>query len=160
MTANQGTVNSLQLRTIINYTWVMKQQELRRNMDFKDHIVLWNHAAVEVIDIRKASFISGQPPLKYRLPASTYLYIVRGSASLLIDDSRYEISGATVFHGGKGTTIKLLKTHEILEYYLIMYRTTLTLPARRNLTALLERSKPLPRHIIALRPIPCRCMSF
>ncbi|MEK5031763.1 AraC family transcriptional regulator [Paenibacillus sp. FSL R7-0302] len=111
-------------------------------MDFKDHIVLWNHAAVEVIDIRKASFTSGQPPLNYRLPASTYLYIVRGSASLLIDDSRYEISGATVFHGGKGTTIKLLKTHEILDYYLIMYRSTLTLPARRNLTAVLERSKP------------------
>ncbi|WP_342546513.1 AraC family transcriptional regulator [Paenibacillus sp. FSL P2-0089] len=125
-------------------------------MDFKDHIVLWNHAAVEVIDIRKASFISGQPPLKYRLPASTYLYIVRGSASLLIDDSRYEISGATVFHGGKGTTIKLLKTHEILDYYLIMYRSTLTLPTRRNLTALLERSKPFtaPYHCIPAHPLP------
>lgn len=156
MTANQGTVNPLQLRTIINYTWVMKQQELRRNMDFKDHIVLWNHAAVEVIDIRKASFISGQPPLKYRLPASTYLYIVRGSASLLIDDSRYEISGATVFHGGKGTTIKLLKTHEILDYYLIMYRSTLTLPARRNLTALLDRSKPFTAsyHCTPAHPLP------
>ncbi|MBP2116230.1 AraC family transcriptional regulator [Paenibacillus silagei] len=125
-------------------------------MDFKDHIVLWNHAAVEVIDIRKASFISGQPPLKYRLPASTYLYIVRGSASLLIDDSRYEISGATVFHGGKGTTIKLLKTHEILDYYLIMYRSTLTLPARRNLTVLLERSKPFTAsyHCTPAHPLP------
>lgn len=125
-------------------------------MDFKDHIVLWNHATVEVIDIRRASFITGQPPLKYRLPASTYLYIVRGSASMLIDDSLYEIRGASVFHGGKGTMIKLLKTQEILDYYLIMYRSTLTLPARRNLTALLERSKPFTGtyHFTPIHPLP------
>ncbi|WP_340024051.1 AraC family transcriptional regulator [Paenibacillus sp. FSL K6-1096] len=125
-------------------------------MDFKDHIVLWNHAAVEVMDIRKASFIAGQHPLKYRFPASTYLYIVRGSASVLIDDSPYEISGASVFHGGKGTMIQLLKTQEILDYYLIMYRSALTLPARRSLTALLERSRPFTGtyHFIPAHPLP------
>lgn len=156
MTAKLGSVNPLQLRTIINYTWVMKQQELRRNMDFNDHIVLWNHATVEVIDIRKASFTYGQPPLKYRLPASTYLYIVRGSASVLIDDYPYEINGASVFHGGKGAIIKLLQTQEILDYFLIMYRSTLTLPTRRNLTALLERSKPFSGtyHFIPVHPLP------
>ncbi|WP_405114035.1 AraC family transcriptional regulator [Paenibacillus sp. FSL K6-1217] len=125
-------------------------------MDFKDHIVLWNHALIEVMDIRKASFTSVQPPLKYRLPASTYIYIVRGSATVLIDDRPYELSGSNVLHGGKGATIKLLKTEQILDYYLIMYRSTLTLPARRNLTALLERSKPFTGtyHFTPAHPLP------
>jgi iron complex transport system substrate-binding protein len=94
------------------------------------------------IDIRKASFTSGEPPLLYRLPASTYMYVVRGSASVLIDEIPLEISGSGVIHGGKGMTVKVLRTQEILDYYLILYRSTLTLPARRNLTVIMERSNP------------------
>lgn len=120
----------------------MNQQELRRIMNLKDHIILWNHALIEVIDIRKASFTSGEPPLLYRLPASTYMYVIRGSATVLIDEISFEISGSSVIHGGKGMMIKVLKTQEILDYYLILYRSTLTLPGRRNLTALMERSRP------------------
>lgn len=149
-------VNPLQMRTIINYTWTMNQRELRRIMNLKDHIVLWNHALIEVIDIRKATFTSGEPPLLYRLPASTYMYVVRGTASVLIDEIPFEIGGAGVIHGGKGTTIKVLHTQDILNYYLILYRSTLNLPARRNLTALMERSRPFtePYQFTPGNPLP------
>ena len=111
-------------------------------MNLEDHIVLWKHASIEVIDIRYTAYTSGDLPLQYRLPASAFLYIVRGNASVLIDEIPYEINGSSVIHGGKGTTIEVLQAQEILDYYLILYRSTLTLPTRRNLTALLERSRP------------------
>ncbi|WP_254075473.1 AraC family transcriptional regulator [Paenibacillus tritici] len=125
-------------------------------MNLKDHIVLWNHALIEVIDVRKASFAAGQPPLQYRLPANTYMYIVRGSASVLIEDIPYEISGFSVIHGGKGTMVQVLKTQDVLDYYLILYRSTLTLPARQHVAALMEGNGLVaePSLFIPAHPLP------
>ncbi|WNS44848.1 AraC family transcriptional regulator [Paenibacillus sp. MMS20-IR301] len=125
-------------------------------MKLKDHIVLWNHALIEVIDIRQASFTYADLPLRYRLPASTYMYVIRGTASVVIDEIPFEASVSSVFHGGKGMTLEVLRTEGILEYYLIMYRATMTLPVRRHLAALLERSSPFAEsyQFIPAHPLP------
>ncbi|MBW4081912.1 AraC family transcriptional regulator [Paenibacillus sp. S150] len=108
-------------------------------MNLKDHILLWNHAYIDIIDIRRSSFSGGAADIRYKLPASAYLYVIHGSGKLLVDEIIHEFRSASIVHGGKGTVIEILRTEEALEYYLILYKSILALPARNNLLALMER---------------------
>ncbi|OKP99106.1 ABC transporter substrate-binding protein [Paenibacillus sp. P46E] len=89
-------------------------------MNLKDHILLWNHSFIEVIDIRRSSFSGSASDVRYKLPASAFLYIIRGSGKVLVDDYNYEFHSATIIHGGKGMLIEILRITEALEYYLVL----------------------------------------
>ncbi|ASA22200.1 AraC family transcriptional regulator [Paenibacillus donghaensis] len=112
-------------------------------MDMKKHILLWNQASVEVIDIRLITLVPGEPAVPYRLPASAYLYATRGQAKVMLDHTLHVFSASWIIHGGKGDVLEFMPGQEVLEYYLILYRARLTLSARKELLAAMERDNPL-----------------
>jgi iron complex transport system substrate-binding protein len=111
-------------------------------MHLKDHLKLWNHAYIHVIDIRRTSFDAGAKVPSYQLPTSAFLYAASGGARVLLDKKPYLFNHAHVLHGGKGMVIEFFLEKEGLEYYLILYKAILALPARKELVALMEQHNP------------------
>ncbi|WP_233902259.1 hypothetical protein [Paenibacillus sp. lzh-N1] len=110
-------------------------------MKLNDHIVLWNHVFIEVMDVRHKKMDKGEELRSYRLPVSTFLYTVRGSARVWLDDSVHRVDRFHVLHGGEGMCLSVL-TEDVLEYYIILYKATLALPGRKEVAQLLERENP------------------
>lgn len=111
-------------------------------MNLKDHILLWNHALIEIIDIRHTSQHFSDMNSQYKLPSSAFLLIIHGKAQILIDDVPHGISSFHILHGGKGMNIQFLRTEELLEYYLILYKANLSLTSRNDLKAIMEHNNP------------------
>ncbi|AIQ47205.1 hypothetical protein R70723_15915 [Paenibacillus sp. FSL R7-0273] len=111
-------------------------------MNLKEHILLWTHAAVEIIDIRHNTYSHGEQALRYRLPCSAFICTVRGKAVMVMDGIRHELNEGAMLHGGKGTTFELAPPSELVEYYLILYRARLALPARKHLLSVMNRDNP------------------
>ncbi|MFF2907550.1 hypothetical protein [Paenibacillus sp. NPDC057934] len=77
-------------------------------MKLYDHIVLWNHASLKVLDIRHGRLETGMEMQIYRLPASAFLYVQRGNASVRLDDVLRTMSCNHVLHGGRGARLNIL----------------------------------------------------
>ncbi|WP_249930757.1 hypothetical protein [Paenibacillus polymyxa] len=110
-------------------------------MKLNDHIVLWNHVFIQVMDVRHKKMNKGEELRSYRLPVSAF-YIRCAEV--------HEYGWMTVFigwivsmscMGGKGMCLSVL-TEDVLEYYIILYKATLALPSRKELVQLLERENP------------------
>ncbi|MFC3747332.1 ABC transporter substrate-binding protein [Paenibacillus sp. GCM10012306] len=110
-------------------------------MNLNEHITLWNHTSIKLMDVRYVLLEQGEALLEYCLPASTFLCVVRGRARIWMDDSMYSVSPFHVLHGGKGARLDIA-VEEQLEYYLILYKAVLTLPASQERGRLLAMNKP------------------
>ncbi|MGM1046778.1 MAG: AraC family transcriptional regulator [Bacillota bacterium] len=110
-------------------------------MNLDDHILLWNHVFIKVMDVRFQTMDKGEELPTYRLPASAFLYTVRGSARVWLDHSVHRVERFHVLHGGKGMCLNIVSEDE-LEYYIILYRAILALPCRQEIQQLLERENP------------------
>ncbi|GGF79885.1 hypothetical protein GCM10010912_26100 [Paenibacillus albidus] len=103
-------------------------------MKLQDHILLWNHASIQILDIRHTSLTTGEYSPSYRLPASGFLFTTRGRARVMLDGIPYDSSGFHVLHGGKGMSLELRpEQDEALEFYLILYKAFLSLPKHKDL---------------------------
>ncbi|WP_379142931.1 AraC family transcriptional regulator [Paenibacillus sp. sgz500992] len=110
-------------------------------MNLNDHILLWNHVFIKVMDVRHQSLEKGENLPPYRLPASTFLYFVCGEANVSLDNSIHRVERFHILHGGKGANLHIIAEHG-LEYYLILYKANLALPGRKELVQLMERDNP------------------
>ncbi|HEY2492562.1 MAG TPA: AraC family transcriptional regulator [Paenibacillus sp.] len=110
-------------------------------MKLEEHIMLWNHAAVKIMDIRHVIMNPGELLNAYLLPASSFIYGVRGSASLHLDGTRHEARQFHVLHGGKGMRLDI-EAREEFEYYLLFYRAVYAFPIRKELVRMMERHNP------------------
>ncbi|WP_312110790.1 AraC family transcriptional regulator [Brevibacillus reuszeri] len=110
-------------------------------MNIKDHIFLWNQVFIKIIDIRHSVMEQGEELSAYRLPASAFLYIVRGNARVWLDRNLHRANRFHVFHGGKGMNLRIWAEEE-LEYYMILYKQTLALPCHQEVVKLLEKDNP------------------
>jgi len=122
-------------------------------MKLEDHIVAWNYAAVKVLDIRHAVMEPGDKLQGYILPACGFIYCVRGTASLYLNGIDYDADRHFIVHGGKGMKLSI-EAGEMFEYYLLFYRASL--PGRKDLARLLERSNPFRMQygFLSLEPLP------
>ncbi|SFF33819.1 iron complex transport system substrate-binding protein [Paenibacillus algorifonticola] len=111
-------------------------------MNLNDHIRLWNQASLKVLDIRHAALELGEELRSYQLPASAFLFSMRGRARIRLDGMEHRAESCYLCHAGKGTFLDIDDIAEPFEYYFIFYKATLSLPARQELVQLLERSKP------------------
>lgn len=111
-------------------------------MSFQDQLMLWNHAALKVVDVRRSILAPGEvlPPSK--LAASTFLCTVRGRAQLWLDQTPYATDLYPVCHAGKGTSYTVVEVSEPLEYYMILYKASLTMPCREELLQMQRASDP------------------
>jgi len=99
----------------------------------EEHLPLWNHAAIRVLDIRRAAIQPGGSFRTSCLPASAFLYVERGQAQALIDGFRHVVNCSYVCHAGKGASLEVVMVEECLEYYLIFYKAAMVLPCRKEL---------------------------
>lgn len=111
-------------------------------MNIDDHILLWKAASIQLFDIRYTRMQSDEQLSSYRVPASGFLYAIKGKAKVLLDSKAYKIENFYIVHVGKGSCLHISAVEDSLEYYLILYKATLPLPHRKNLLALWEREKP------------------
>nr|WP_154959513.1 AraC family transcriptional regulator [Paenibacillus xylanexedens] len=97
-----------------------------------EHIRVWNHSSVKVMDIRLAVLEPGEGLQRYQLPAHSFLYVLDGHAQVRLDQSQYYMSRFHVLHGGRGAFIDIF-AEDRLEYYLILYKAVMMLPASHPL---------------------------
>lgn len=126
-------------------------------MQTDPHILLWSYAEAQVLDIRHVLLELGEEVRSYRLPASSFLYAVRGRACIMLDGSAHQTERFHVLHGGKGMCLDILPLERTFEYYLIFYKAALSLSRDRRVQRLLEQHNPfqlqygfIPRYPVAL----------
>lgn len=107
-----------------------------------DHILLWDHACIKVLDIRHALIRMGDAVRGYKLPASVFLLVKRGGAQVLLDGTEYDVKPLQVMHSGKGTRVDIFVSDKLFEYYMIYYKASVPHPGRHDKLQLLERNSP------------------
>ncbi|MFW5435824.1 AraC family transcriptional regulator [Paenibacillus apiarius] len=107
-----------------------------------DHILLWNHASIKVMDVRHTLMRTGEALHSYRLPASMFLLATRGGAHVQLDGTEYIIDRCQVMHSGKGAHLDIFLIEEEFEYYMIFYKASIPLPSRQEVLNVMERSSP------------------
>jgi len=127
-------------------------------MNWNKYILLWNQAAVRVVDIRYHVLGRG-PELDYHsylLPSSAFIFPSRGSASVRLDGEPYTICRYHVLHVGKGSSLEITTKTEEFAYYLILYKALLPFPVNPALQRLGEERGPFRElyHVIPQEPLP------
>ncbi|WP_338542903.1 AraC family transcriptional regulator [Paenibacillus tundrae] len=110
-------------------------------MNLNDHILLWNHVFIKILDVRKNALEPGEKLSHYQLPASAYFYMIDGTARVRIDQHCYIVDGFHVVHGGKLANLEI-ETDSGVAYYMILYKAILTLPCRMEIQQLMEHERP------------------
>ncbi|MFW5435840.1 AraC family transcriptional regulator [Paenibacillus apiarius] len=109
-------------------------------MNVKDHILLWNHAVINVMDVRHMAMECREQVHAYRLPASAFLFAARGSAQIWLNGNVNMVRRFHVLHGGKGACLDI-EARDGFECYLILYKAALP-PSRHELQLMLEHENP------------------
>ncbi|WP_238178062.1 AraC family transcriptional regulator [Paenibacillus contaminans] len=110
-------------------------------MERFDSSILWNHVFIKILDIRHVKLDFGEHIRGYRLPADAFLCVSRGCASLQLGGVFSGAKRFDILHGGKGLHLDITPD-EWFEYYMILYRAILPLPARPELVRLMENGNP------------------
>ncbi|MFC3803941.1 AraC family transcriptional regulator [Cohnella sp. GCM10012308] len=108
----------------------------------QEQLLLWDAAVIRVIDVRHRVMVRGQRLRDYRLPASAFVYAVRGGARMTLDGAPHEAQRFYVMHGGKGACVDIEPTDDRLEFYFVFYKGTVPEAGRRELLRLFERHDP------------------
>lgn len=111
-------------------------------MNVNDHTFLWNQAHIHLHDVRHIVMQAGEQLRSYQLPASTFLFSVRGSALLRLDGNVHVVKNCYIAHAGKGTYVDIEEVTDELEYYLVLYKAHLPMPCRQELLRLLDKAQP------------------
>ncbi|WP_339170408.1 AraC family transcriptional regulator [Paenibacillus sp. FSL R5-0341] len=129
-------------------------------MNLNDHIRLWNHVFVKILDVRQNALHPGEKLKNYQLPASTYLYIIDGSARIRMDQHRYIVDGFHIVHGGKHAYLNM-ETDSGVAYYMILYKAILALPCGMEIQHLMDHERPFQDQyaLVPTRPLDMyQCM--
>ncbi|MGN7471093.1 helix-turn-helix domain-containing protein [Brevibacillus sp. SAFN-007a] len=114
-------------------------------MSFQDDVWLWNHAALKVVDARRAVIQPGDSLRAHQLTAGSFLCTVQGKARIRLGDVQYQAGPYHICHAGKGSSFAVDSVQEALEYYLLQYKATLALPCREELLRLQQKRDPFQR---------------
>lgn len=104
-------------------------------MNWASHLLLWNNAYIKIIDVRHIKLEIGEQLVNYQFPTSTFLYTVRGTAQIKMNEYVQLVERFYLLHGGKGMRLDIT-AEEAFEYYMVLYKAILPLPARRELIEL------------------------
>ncbi|WP_339203908.1 AraC family transcriptional regulator [Paenibacillus sp. FSL K6-3182] len=110
-------------------------------MKFEEQIAIWNHSAAKIFDIRHTVMNAGECMVNYRFPASGFIFGVRGSAHLILDDVIHQTRRSYLLHGSKGMILEI-EAKEEFEFYFLFYRAKLAFSGWREMRQWLERKSP------------------
>ena len=124
-------------------------------MQRDEHIVMWQHSMINVLDIRHQVMQSSEQLFSYHLPASGFIYAVRGGAQVLLDGTVYSIRGFNMLHAGKGVRLEIQVTGKGFEYYLILYKAVMPLLCNPEIQRLMKVYNPyqLQYHFVPQQPL-------
>lgn len=91
-------------------------------MNVDDHIYLWDHAAIKVLDVRHQVLRMDETLQPYKMPSNGFIFVSRGRAQVQLNQIEYIIQQFQVIHGSKGTILDIFLTEDELEYYLIFIK--------------------------------------
>lgn len=115
-------------------------------MEWNEHLLVWNHASVKVMDVRRVRIEAGEELHSYRLPASAFIYVIEGEARVCLGGTFLALSGSYALHGGKGMRLDIVvESGASFEYYLILYKAVIPVPGRNDIRQIMERSNPFQR---------------
>ncbi|WP_042161562.1 AraC family transcriptional regulator [Paenibacillus gorillae] len=144
-------------RNTVNRTYRCDDDMRVELMNLDEHIQSWNNVSIKVLDVRHSRMTNGEELRGYLLPASSFLFSVRGRARILLNETEYLSEGFHVLHGGKGLSIDIFLTGDEFEYYIVFYRAVLPMPCRQEIVSMIERNRPFhieygfaPQHSISL----------
>lgn len=107
-------------------------------MNIEDHLLLWNHASIKVLDVRHRILSIGETLQPYKLPASVFLIVTRGDAKMHLDQTNYHVHEFQIIHSGKGTTLEINQIIDELECYFIFYKGSVPYPVGQRILQLFE----------------------
>lgn len=111
-------------------------------MRLREQLVLWNQASIKIMDIRHITMKQNEEIRSYRMPASGFLYAVRGSANIQLDGMKHQTNRFHILHGGKGCCLDICPIEEEFDYYIIYYKAIIPLPVRKEIISMMERNNP------------------
>lgn len=125
-------------------------------LSIHNHLLLWNHAALKVVDVRRRNLQPGESLVENRLPASAFFCVIQGRGHLLIDERPYQVQPYQICHAGRGMSLQLFMAKDACEYYMVLYKATLPTPCREELLRLQQSSNPfqLPCSLEPRHPLP------
>lgn len=118
---------------------------MKATVNVQEHILIWNYAALKIMDVRHIGIQAGDYVRPYLFPSSAFLYVTHGSATLILDGNEHAAERFYMLHGGKGTTLDIILTGESFHYYLIFYKASLPLSGEQQ--TLRHSDRQLPFHL-------------
>ncbi|MED3798659.1 hypothetical protein P4604_14865 [Lysinibacillus capsici] len=108
-------------------------------MNIEDHLLLWNHASIKVLDVRHRTLSIGETLQPYKLPASVFLIVTQGDAQIYLDQTNYHVHQFQIIHSGKGTALEINQIIDELECYFIFYKGSVPYPVGQRILQLFEK---------------------
>ncbi|MFF2093114.1 AraC family transcriptional regulator [Paenibacillus sp. NPDC058174] len=105
---------------------------MKATVNVQEHILIWNHATFKIMDVRHIGIQDGESVPPYLFPASAFLYVTQGSATLILDGNEHTAKRFYMLHGGKGSRLDIILTDESFHYYLIFYKASLPLAVEQR----------------------------
>lgn len=103
-------------------------------MEWNEHLLVWNHASVKVMDVRRVRIGEEEELYSYRLPASAFIYVIEGEARICVEGTFLAVSSSYVLHAGKGMRLDIVAERGArFEYYLILYKAAIPVPGRKDI---------------------------
>lgn len=120
-------------------------------MNMNDYIRLWSKASVRVLDVRHIVMGAGEALSSYSMPARGFIFVMRGSAQLKLDDQEYEAAPFYIIHSAKGMVLHISSLRESFEYQIVFYKPFDLLSRSRERLRLMEKRNSYDVHY-ALQP--------
>ncbi|WP_342558258.1 AraC family transcriptional regulator [Metasolibacillus sp. FSL K6-0083] len=86
-----------------------------------DFISIWQYAEIQVIDINNCYLSPHRKIPATLLPTSSFIFIRRGNAQLLLDEQVFSVHAVQLFHAGPNSWIEWHTGKEPVEYIILTY---------------------------------------
>ena len=103
---------------------------------------IMDYSSFSILDIRHNLICPEESIHNYRLPSSTFLFINKGKAEVLLGEKSYHIKHFTLFHSGRDTRLSVIPQSDWLEYYIVFYNIAETQYNEETLKSLLKNINP------------------
>ncbi|WP_353096783.1 AraC family transcriptional regulator [Tissierella praeacuta] len=107
-----------------------------------DEIRIWERSSISLVDIRHRIIRPEEGIKGYRVPSNMFLYTGGGKAEIILDGKSYMSERFGIFHGGKGTEVSIRPMCDLLEYYMVLYRSGEPPFYKREFIRMLEKIDP------------------
>ncbi|MDR6884586.1 AraC family transcriptional regulator [Bacillus sp. 3255] len=105
---------------------------MAEDMQLEELLQIWYQAAIRIMDVRHVKMTSGEALRAYRLPSNAFVFALQGRTVVRLDEREHLLRKFHLLHGGKGSYLDIERTEEGFEYYFVLYKASVPLPALKD----------------------------